>query len=501
MSIITRLKDICDEKPDKLAFVDEDRSMTYGQLNRETSRLASVFSKNLGVSKGQRMILSLPNSVDYITSLFASFKAGITVVPANPMLKVHEIRHVFQDSKASLLMASPEFLGQIGSLQELSNLKHIVASGPVQIGLEGTQIHTLEEMKASGDVDFQSPEIQENDIATVFYTSGTTGKPKGAMLSYPLIVSHGDSTVEAMRMSPEDRHICVLPMTHLFAQDLAIIPPLLSGGTVHIVRSFDAEKVLSVLDGNQITVMAGVNTMYARMVEVPNAGDYDVSSLRAVIAGAAALSAEVSRRFKEVFGIDILPAYGSTETSVVTVTPPEGPIKAGSIGKPIPGIPISVQDDQGNILESGEIGELMVRKNCVMAGYLNLPEANEQSFRGEWYHTGDVVTTDEDDYIFIVGRKKEMINTSGYSVFPKEVEDIIEKMDGVKEVAVVGLPDVVRGEMVAAFIIPGSSELTDDDVLAFCKNNLASYKIPRRIDLVEELPRTSTGKIEKKALR
>jgi long-chain acyl-CoA synthetase len=501
MSIADRLKHICDTNPDKLAFVGEDRSLTYRDFDSETTKLASVFAETLQTGKGQRIILSLPNSVDYIVCLFAAFKAGVTVVPANPMLKVHEIQHVFQDSGASVLITSPEFLEQIRNLEELGNLKHLIISGPAPTGFEGLQVHTLADVRESGEGDFQPVQTDTEDIATIFYTSGTTGKPKGAMLSYPLIISHGDSTVDAVHMSPEDRHICVLPMAHLFGQDLAIIPPVLSGGTVYIVESFDAGKVLSVLAENRITVMAGVNTMYARMVEVPNAKDYDLSSLRAVIAGAAALFAEVSRQFKETFDIDILPAYGSTETSVVTVTPPEGPIKTGSIGKPIPGVAVSVQDEGGNILASGETGELMVSKDCVMSGYLNLPEANKESFRGDWYHTGDIITMDEEDYIFIVGRKKEMINTSGYSVFPKEVEDIISRWNKVKEVAVVGLPDQVRGEIVAAFVVPASPDMTADDVLSFCQDNLATYKIPRQVELLQDLPKTSTGKIEKKALR
>ena len=502
MSIADRLKNICDTSPDKLAFVGEDRSLTYKDFDLETTKLASVFAETLQTSKGQRVILSLPNSVDYVVCLFAAYKAGVTVVPANPMLKVHEIQHVLQESGAPILITSPEFLEQIRNLEEFGNLKHLIISGPAQTGFKGLQVHTLTEMKELGEGDFQPVQTDPEDIASIFYTSGTTGKAKGVLLSYPLIINHGDSTVEAVHMSPEDRHMCVLPMTHLFGQDLSIIPPVLSGGTVYIVERFDAQKVLSVLTENRITVMAGVNTMYARMVEVPNAKDYDLSSLRAVIAGAAALFAEVSRKFKETFNIEILPAYGSTETSVVTVTPPEGPIKTGSIGKPIPGVAVSVQDENGNLLPPGATGELMVRKDCVMSGYLNLPEANKDSFSGDWYHTGDLITMDEDGYVFIVGRKKEMINTSGYSVFPKEVEDIISKSNKVKEVAVVGLPDKVRGEIVAAFVVPASEDLTVDDVLSFCQDNLGTYKIPRRVELVQDLPKTSsTGKIDKNALR
>lgn len=500
MGIVERIEKISGEDPEHLAFVDGGHRMTYRDFDLATTRLATTFMKELQAGRGHKLILSLPNSADYVVCLFAAFKAGITVVPANPLLKVQEIQHVFQDSGASILVTSPEFLDQIRNLEELGTLEHVIVSGSPQTGFEGARVHTLGDMMDSEEKDFQPVQMDPQDVASIFYTSGTTGKPKGAMLSYPLLISHGDWTAQALHMSPDDSHLCVLPMTHLFGQDLAVIPPVLTGGTVFILETFDAEEVLSVLAENRITVMSGVNTMFARMVEVPNAKAYDLSSLRAVIAGAAALSAEVSRKFKETFNVEILPAYGSTETSVVTATPPEGPVKTGSIGKPIPGVTVSVQDEGGNMLPRGEIGELMVRKDCAMLGYLNLPEANKESFRGDWYQTGDIIRMDEDDYIFIVGRKKEMINTSGYSVFPKEVEDVIGKLERVKEVAVLGLPDEVRGEIVAAFVAPASPDLTREDVLSFCKDNLASYKVPRRVEMLPELPKTSTGKVEKKAL-
>ena len=399
-----------------------------------------------------------------------------------------------------MLITTPETLNEIRSLEELGNLAYVVLSQPSPVHLAGVKVHTLAELKQRGRGEFHAIETKPEDIATIFYTSGTTGKPKGAMISHQVIINHAKSTVEVLGMTSEDRHICVLPVAHAFALDLPVMPPLLSGGTVYIVGRFDATKVLRILEENKITVMSGVNMMYAQMVEAPN-DKYNLSCLRIVIAGAAALSPEVARRFKEVFGVTILPAYGSTETLVVTITPPEQGPRAGSIGKAIPGVRVSIQDEAGNFLPVGEAGELVVAKDSVMTGYLNLPEADKESFRGEWFCTGDIATMDEDGYIYIVGRKKEMINTSGFSVFPKEVEDIIAKCPKVDEVAVVGLPDEVRGEIVAAFIVPSEPSLTEEEVLTFCKEKLAGYKIPRKIEFLQTLPKTSTGKIERKALR
>ncbi|MGA2463439.1 MAG: AMP-binding protein [Thermodesulfobacteriota bacterium] len=501
MDIIEKIRSVCTTNSDKLAFIDERYGLTYKDFDRDTTKLASAFVERLKVLKGQRILLMLPNSIDYVVCLFAAMKVGITVVPANPTLKVFEIEHILKDSGATILITTPEILEQIFKLEELGNLTNIVLSESVSIGLKNIQVHTLDELKQFGRSDFKMVQTKPTDIEAIFYTSGTTGKPKGSMLSNQMVIIHGDSTIQALNMTPEDRHICVLPMAHLFSQDLAIIPALFTGGTVYIVRQFEAEKVLSLLAENKITVMAGVNTMYARMLEVPNAKEYNLSSLRCVIAGAAALSAEVARKFKEIFNIDILPGYGSTETSVVTLTPPGGPIKIGSIGKRIPGIRVSIQDDNGTPLLLGEAGELMVGEECVMRGYVNLPEATKEIFKGGWLSTGDIVTMDEDGYIYIVGRKKEMINTSGYSVFPKEVEDIMSNLKKIKEVAVVGLPDEVRGEIVAAFIVPAEESLTEEEVLSFCKENLAVYKIPRKVQFLQNLPKTSTGKIEKGALR
>ena len=501
MNIIEKMQTVCTSNSKKMAVIDERFGLTYGDLDRDTTKLASAFVERLKVVKGQKIILMLPNSIDYIVCLLASMKAGLTVVPANPTLKVFEIVHILKDSGATILITTSEVLEQIAKVEELGSLTNILLSEPVSIELKNIQVQTLDELKQLGSDDFKVVQGKPADIEAIFYTSGTTGKPKGAMLSNRMVIVHGESTIQALHMTPEDRHICVLPMAHLFSQDLVIVPALFSGGTIYIVRQFDAEKVLSLLAEKKITVMAGVNTMYARMVEVPNAKEYNLSSLRSVIAGAAALSAEVSRKFKEIFNIDILPGYGSTETSVVTLTPPGGPIKVGSIGKRILGIRVSIQNENGIPLPTGEAGELMVGEDCVMAGYINLPEATKETFKGGWFSTGDITTMDEDGYIYIVGRKKEMINTSGYSVFPKEVEDIMSRLEKIKEVAVVGLPDEVRGEIVAAFVVPAEQSLTEEEVLSFCKDNLAVYKIPRRVQFLQDLPKTSTGKIEKVALR
>jgi len=497
--ISEKLRDVCIANRGKLALVDEERSLTYGEFDLEATKLASALV-DLQVAKGQRIILMLPNIVDYFVCLFAALKAGAIVVSANPMLKVFEVQHILQDSGATMLITTPETLNEIRDLEELPNLA-LVLSQPSPIHLAGVKVHTLAELKERGRGEFHAIETKPEDIATIFYTSGTTGKPKGAMISHQVIINHAKATAKVLGMASEDRHICVLPVAHAFALDLPIMPPLLSGGTIYIVGRFDAEKVLRILEENKITMMPGVNMMYERMAEIPNAKKYNLSCLRIVLAGAAALSPEVARRFKEVFGLTILPAYGSTETLVVTITPPEQDPRAGSIGKAIPGVRISIQDEAGNFLPVGEAGELVVAKDSVMTGYLNLPEADKESFRGEWFCTGDIATMDEDGYIYIVGRKKEMINTSGFSVFPKEVEDIIAKCPKVDEVAVVGLPDKVRGEIVAAFIVPSEPSLTEEEVLTFCQENLAGYKIPRRIDLLQTLPKTSTGKIEREALR
>lgn len=501
MNIVEELQSVSIRNRDKLAFVDGERSLTYGDFDLESTKLASALVDTLQVARGQVIILMLPNSIDYVVCLFAIFKAGGVVVPADPMLKVFEVQHVLQDSGATVLITTPETVDQLRTLKEAQSLTHLVLSEPAAVQLKGVQVHTIAELIESGRREYRAVQTDPEDIATILYTSGTTGKPKGAMLSHRLIVNHSKSTIEALHMTPKDRHLCVLPMTHLFAQDLSIISPVLCGGTVYIVGRFDAEKVLSILDENKVTAMAGVNTMYQRMVEVPNAEKYNLSCLRIVIAGAMALSPEVARKFQEVLGVEILQGYGSTETSLVTITPPEQGLRTGSIGKAIPGVRVSIQDEDGNFLPVGEVGELMVAKNSVMTGYLNLPEADKETFRGEWFCTGDIATMDEDGYIYIVGRKKEMINTSGFSVYPREVEDIIAKFPKVKELAVVGLPDKVHGEIVAAFIVPAEANLTEEEVLRFCAENLARYKIPRRIEFLATLPKTSTGKIERKALR
>jgi len=500
MNVLHGLQATADRVPQKVAFIDESRSITYRDFDLETTRLAYSFRNELNLKKGQRLILAVPNSIDSVIGMYGAFKAGLTVVPTNTMLKDFEIDHLLRDTRAPIIITTSDFIKQLPPKEKFNSLKYVVLEDDTKECFKNVQTHLLRDLIDAGKEEFEPLQPKPQDIAAIFYTSGSTGNRKGAMLSHKLVFDHSASIVQVLSMTEVDKHLVVLPMSHLFVQGVVVMPSILSGGTAFIVRHFDAEAVLSMIAKNKITMMAGVSTMYARMIEVPNAASFDLHSLRAVIAGAAALNPQVAKRFFEIFDIDILRSFGSSETGVIAITPPEGAKKHGSIGKAIPGISISIQDESGNQVPIGEPGELVVHRSCVMSGYLNLRKANEEGFRGDWYHTGDIARMDEDGYVYIVGRKKEMINTSGYSVFPKEVETIISKLDKVFEVAVVGLPDEERGEIVGAFIVPKNGELSEEAVLAYCKEHLGGYKVPRKILFLREMPTTPTGKIAKKVL-
>ncbi|SKA00440.1 AMP-binding enzyme C-terminal domain-containing protein [Selenihalanaerobacter shriftii] len=340
-------------------------------------------------------------------------------------------------------------------------------------------------------------------MAACLYTSGTTGDPKGAMLTHHNLIFDTEATIKHLKVDEEGRYLCVLPMFHAFAETVCMLMPVFLGASIVIMKSFLPERVLKTIQKKNVTFFAAVPTMYAALLNVRNKEEYDLSSLELCLSGGAAMPLKIMEDFEKTFNTIIIEGNGPTETSPVAyVNPIDGIRKPGSVGLPIPEVEAKIVDENDEELPRGEIGEIAVKGANVMKGYFKKPKATEKALRNGWFHTGDLGKMDNDGYISIVDRKKDMINVGGMNVYPREIEEQLYKNPKVLEVAVVATKDELRGEIPKAFIVlREGEEATDREIKMFCMDYFANYKIPKLIEFVDELPKSATGKIDKKVLK
>jgi long-chain acyl-CoA synthetase len=365
-----------------------------------------------------------------------------------------------------------------------------------------SKMKSFPEVIASGELSFKGPDLNDDDVALILYTSGTTGKPKGAMLTHKNLYSNAKDTGEYLRMNDEDRVITTLPMFHVFCLTVALNAPLLSGATLLIVPRFSPKEIFELAKEYKATVFAGVPTMYNFLYQLPDANPEDLSTLRLCISGGASLPVALLNNFEKKFNVRVSEGYGLSEASPVTCfNPLDRPRKAGSIGTSILHVENKIVNELGEELAPGEVGELIVRGPNVMKGYYKMPEETAATIRDEWLYTGDLAKMDEDGYFYIVDRKKDIIIVGGYNVYPREVEEVLYNHPDVVEVAVLGVPDPNLGEAVKCYVVSKNPAVTEEQLLEYCKEHLAKYKIPESITFLEELPKNTTGKILRRALK
>ena len=488
--------------PDRPAILFNDAVITYVDLARRVSRLAQALRRR-GAGRGRRVALLLPNAPDTTVAYFAAVAAGATVVPANPLLKPAELAYIWGDSDASIaIVAAPLLAGAREALASLAGARTLVAAGdrsavPAEIA---TLADLLDERP---DEPLAPSEAGENDPAVCLYTSGTTGKPKGALLSHRNLLVNCRQVATALRMTPDDNMLCVLPLFHSFGGTVGQNTPLFGGACFTLVESFHPMRVLEVIERARPTVLPGVPAMYAAMMQIPVERQPDLSSLRACFSGGAPMPLALMEAFEKRFGAPILEGDGPTECSPVTSVNPLGGVrKCGTIGLPIEGVEMKIVDDNDRELPDGEIGEIVVRGENVMLGYLNQPEATAEAMRGGWYHTGDLGTRDADGYFSIVDRKKDMLIVGGLNVYPREVEEVLYAHPAVADAAVIGAPDALRGEVPLAVVaLKAGASASAAELTTFCRERLANFKVPRKVVFRESLPRGTTGKILKRLLR
>ncbi len=497
MNLIDFTKERAKEFQNKIFLWEGEKSLTFKEFNRVTDRMAAALQV-LGLRKGDHAAVLFPNSLDSLLCYFSIIKAGGTAIPINSLYTPREIAFILNNSEARFLLAAGQFQKAVESIQaQAPNLDRAIFRRD-----EPSILKTLEGLAPSAQ-SLRPVDLSSGDKAIIFYTSGTLGQPKGVILTHGNFTFSGPNIARAYGLGEADITLAVLPLVHVFALASPVFGSLSSGGTVVIMERFQAETVLQALAAYRITWFPGVPTMFNYIYHALEKGAYDISSIRMGLSGGASLSVELLKNWEKRFKAEILEVYGLTEsTGLVTANPVKGVRKAGSIGLPVCGVQTRLVDKGGQEVTQGEVGELLFKGPNATKGYWKIPALTAESIRDGWVYTGDLARQDDDGYFYIVGRKKDLIITGGYNVYPREIEEVLYTHPAVYEAAVIGVPDEVRGEIPKAFLTLNPGKQTSEmEIIDFCKANLAPYKVPRQVEILSELPKSSTGKILSRELR
>jgi long-chain acyl-CoA synthetase len=471
--------------PDHPAICLDDQVLTYAQLREAAGRMSTLLA-SLGVEPGDRVGLMLPNIPSFPIAFYGALAAGAVVVPMNPLLKEREIAYYLGDSGAKALVTFDMFAGE-------------AAKGAADAGAEMISSATVDLAdQLSGLTVAPEPSGRDGtDDAVILYTSGTTGRPKGAQLTHAGLVANAEVSAQLFGVGQDDVIMGCLPLFHVFGLTCGLNVSVTSAATLTLLPRFDPAKALDIMQRDQVTLFEGVPTMYAAMLHLPDADPAKAATLRLCASGGAAMPVEIMRGFEKKFGCIILEGYGLSETSpVASFNHPDRERKPGSIGTPIEGVEMRLIDDEFHTVPDDEIGEIAIRGHNVMKGYWNKPEATAEAIRDGWFRTGDMARVDSDGYYYIVDRKKDLIIRGGYNVYPREIEEVLHEHPAVAEVAVIGIAHPSLGEEVGAAVAlkPGATA-TPEELRAFTRDRVAAYKYPRQVWLVDALPKGPTGKI------
>jgi len=489
MTLVELFQKAVSDHPNWPAVFFGEQKTTYQQLLDQTHAVTRKLHGDLGINTGDRVAILLKNCPDYIPCLYGIFGAGAAAVPVNSFLKAPEIEFILRDSGAKVLISSDDFKDMVTQLKQ--NLPELVITTPKELH-SGTQ--------------HPAPGIQHapSSLAVIVYTSGTTGKPKGAMLTQQNLASNVLSCQKLLQASPRDRFTLMLPMFHSFMLTVCIFTPLSMGASIILVKSLQPFKpVLQEFIKRRATILIGIPQIYQAMAHAPVPfWVHWLLNFRLAVSGSAPLSQETLQNFSKKFRFPLCEGYGLSEAApVVSFNPIDGVRKPGTVGPTIADVTVNIFDDQDRELPLGEVGEVVVRGPNVMLGYWNQPEETVAALRNDWLHTGDLGKLDSDGYLTIVDRKKDMLLVHGMNVYPREIEEVIYKMEGVRGAAVLGKP-AAQGELPVLFIEPADgAQLDPKTIQKHCKENLADYKVPREVRIVPNLPRTATGKIAKLELK
>ncbi len=501
-NLATMLDESTRAHPDKPCVIIGERTFTYAQVEHLSGLVAGNL-RGLGLEPGAKVAVQLPNVPQFVFAYFGILRAGLVMVPLNPLLRAPEVGYHLDNSDAEVLLTFDLFADEAdkGARDVGGVSTYVVDSGS---GRRPEGARAFDELLAPVDVPDIEP-TNADDTAVLLYTSGTTGRPKGAELTHFQLFMNCTVGGDLLGVEDDDVQIGVLPLFHVFGLSSVLNPTVRWGTTVVLVPRFEPDAVLDAIEKHHATIFSGVPTMYVALLAAAGE-DRDLSSLRVAISGGAAIPGEVIRAFEERFsGVVILEGYGLSETaSTTTFNISAEQRKVLSIGKSVWGVQVRILDPEGKPLPPGpdHVGEIVVRGHNVLKGYYKNPEATAEAMRGGWFHTGDLAYADEDGYLFVVDRLKDLVIRGGYNVYPREVEEVLYTHPAVAEVAVIGKADATLGEEVVAVVsLKQGQQATSEELIAFCKERLAAYKYPREVRVLDELPKGPTGKILKKELR
>ncbi len=477
--------------PDNAAVRLGATELTYAELDERSARLATLLRAR-GLEPGDRVGVMLPNVLEFPIAYYGVLRAGGVVVPMNVLLKRREIAFYLEDSGARLLLAWQGFA------EEARGGAEDAGAEPIEVE-PASFAASLAEREPTADL----AETAADDTAVILYTSGTTGKPKGAELTHANLHRNADiSSRTTCGIAAGDVVFGGLPLFHSFGQTVSMNASLMVGACLTLAPKFDPAEALATMQRDGVTHFYGVPTMFGALLHHPERESYDTSSLRTCITGGASMPVEVLRGFEDAFGAIVLEGYGLSETSPVSSSNhPDKERKPGSIGTPLEGVEMKVVDEDDNEVPQGEVGEIVIRGHNIMKGYWRRPDATAEAMRGGWFHSGDMAKVDEEGYFYIVDRKKDLIIRGGYNVYPREVEEVLYEHPKIREAAVLGVPHDEWGEEIGAAVVLHDGERLDpEEVSAYVKERIAAYKYPRIVWFLDELPKGPTGKILKREI-
>jgi long-chain acyl-CoA synthetase len=526
-SVLEIFEESCEKYRDRVAFENMGAQLTYGQVDK-LSRDFAAYLQNLGLQKGQRIAIQMPNLLQFPIAFIGALRAGLIVVNTNPLYTPREMEHQFKDSGAVAIVIVANFAANLQKIIVNTGIKHIIITelGDMLGRLKGMLVnfvvkkvkkmvppYTLPSavpfktaLKKGSGMPLEKPKFDLNDLAVLQYTGGTTGVSKGAQLSHANIIAH-NSMIKYwfkpyMSADQKDLIITAIPMYHIFALTVNGLLMFSTGvKNVMITNPRDIPGFVKELRKHKFTIMTGVNTLFNGLLNNADFRKLDFSRLKGGVAGAMAVQDVVAKKWTEVTGTPLVEGYGLSETSpVLCCNPLDGKHRQGTIGIPMPSTEVAIFDEKGNKLPQGEAGEICARGPQVMRGYWNSDNSNV-FFDGNWFRTGDIGVMDKDGFFKIVDRKKDMIKVSGFNVFPNEVENVVAAYPKVLEVAAIGVPDAKSGEAIKIFVVKRDQSLTEQELLKYCHENLTNYKVPRKVEFRSELPKTNVGKILRRALK
>lgn len=502
MNVAAYLSQTARRLPTKVAFVARQHQMTFGQLSDACDACAAGL-RDAGIQKGDRVAIFEPSGLDFIVAWFGVVKLGAIAVPVNAMLKGQEVTCILQNARvraiivhAGLAAIIKSILGNLPCLQQV-----FVSGGGATIDAAGSR--SFDDLINFRPRESVLVECEIDDVATIIYTSGTTGVPKGAMLTHGGFESNVRDIIHVLELTEEMVRVSVTPLFHVMGLSVNLLASVMIGATIIIQPRLDLDEFLQANQQHRATMVSGAPALHHLLVHDPRPSRYDLSSWRMATSGSAPLSPVLLRQFEEKYRIPLVECYGLTEaTTLVSCNPVHGTRKPGSVGLPVPGSEVRIVDDRDHEVPAGEPGEVVVRGPAVMRGYFDDPDATAEALRGGWLHTGDVGRVDADGYLYILDRKKDMLICSGFNVYPREIEDVLMKHPAVQDVAVVGQPDAKRGENPIAFIIlkPGN-QASENELIQYCRTNLADYKAIKAVRFLSEFPRNANRKVLKRELR